>query len=84
VKKDILQNGTTVNLIGGYNMTFGELKKDTVFFRNKKWFKKYSPKDSAKKLHYSGFGYALDENKRINFFGNYQKVERYEFRQICK
>ncbi|MFW6173558.1 MAG: hypothetical protein ACOC5T_07430 [Elusimicrobiota bacterium] len=65
-------------------MKFGELEKRAVFIRNKRWYKKTSDKDSGKTVQSDGFGTATDERGVINFFGNNQKVKKYEFRQFCK
>jgi len=66
-------------------ITFGELNKETVFVRNKRWYKKTSDKESGKTTQHDGWGTAIGKQLgRINFFGNNQEVELYEFRQICK
>ena len=65
-------------------INFGELKKETVFFKSGRWYKKVSNKESGKTVQSSGWGSAQDERGRTNFFGNNQEVERYEFRQICE
>ena len=64
--------------------TFGGLEQGAVFVRHKRWYKKNSRKDSGRTVQSSGWGSAQDERGRLNFFGNKQKVERYEFRQICE
>lgn len=65
-------------------VTFGELERGAVFVKNKRWYKKTSNKDSGKTVQSDGFGTATDEKGRVNFLGNNQKVERYEFRQFYK
>jgi len=64
---------------------FGELEKGAVFVRNKRWYKKTSNKNSGMTTEHEGWGTAVGKQLgRINFFGNFQKVKRYEFRQICE
>ena len=62
------------------SINFGELKKGAVFVRNKKWYKKMSKEYSNKKFDFCGYGESQDDNGRINFFSNNQKVDRYELR----
>lgn len=58
---------------------FGELEKGTVFTKGKRWFRKCSEKNSGETIQSSGMGFATDEKGRYNFFGNNQKVKKYEF-----
>jgi len=62
---------------------FGELSQGAVFTKSKRWYKKIHDKESGKTSQHPGWGAALDHKNRINFFGNNQKVCRYEIQSVC-